>query len=341
MIKSISRSGWLCLVACSVVILAAGSPALGQSSDYDQPGDAPPSYDQPINDMSSTTNFEEQLAPHGRWIDTAEYGRVWIPNVDADFQPYATNGHWVVTRYGNTWASDYEWGWAAFHYGRWYRDDRFGWAWVPGRIWGPSWVSWRSGDGYYGWAPLAPRVSININIPLNSWTFVPQAYITSPQIYSYYLPRPRVVNVYRNTTVVNNFYRSNNHNYVAGPRRQEIEQVTRRRVDVRQIDRLNQPGRSVVTGQTVGIYAPRTTDQPSRRNGVGRNGQSQPRGFNSPSGQTRPAPEQRPANSPAGIVRQPATPPAAGENHRDKKQRESDRPERFDDGGQRRGGHRR
>jgi hypothetical protein len=32
-----------------------------------------------------------------------------------------------------------------------------GWGWVPGTMWGPAWVSWRSGGGYAGWAPLPPR----------------------------------------------------------------------------------------------------------------------------------------------------------------------------------------
>jgi hypothetical protein len=299
MMKSTSRSGLLCLVASSMAILVACLPATAQS-DYEQPGDAPSGYDQPIRDVS-TADFEERLAPHGRWVDTAEYGRVWIPNVGRDFQPYATNGHWVVTQYGNTWVSDYEWGWAAFHYGRWYRDDRFGWAWVPGQVWGPSWVSWRSGDGYYGWAPLSPRVSINVNIPLDFWTFVPQAYITSPQLYSYYIPRPRIVNIYRNTTVVNNFYRANNRNYVYGPRRQEIERVTRSRVDVRSIDRLNQPGRSVVTGRAVKIYLPETAGNQQRRNdGI-------PGRFNNP------ANNNRQSGGRSGIFDRQPTPPVVGE----------------------------
>ena len=28
---------------------------------------------------------------------------------------------------------------------------------MPGREWGPAWVSWRTGGDYVGWAPLPPR----------------------------------------------------------------------------------------------------------------------------------------------------------------------------------------
>ena len=33
-----------------------------------------------------------------------------MPNVDAGFSPYRTNGHWVYTEVGWTWFSDYFWG---------------------------------------------------------------------------------------------------------------------------------------------------------------------------------------------------------------------------------------
>jgi hypothetical protein len=249
--KPLSRLGSLCLVACSLTALTLSSPVLAQNSDY---GDTPADLEQPAD--VSIDSFEDELAPHGRWIDTPEYGRVWIPNVEEDFQPYATNGHWVVTSYGNTWVSDYEWGWAPFHYGRWYRHDSYGWAWVPGRVWGPAWVSWRSGGGYYGWAPLSPSVSININLPNFFWTFVPQTYITSYRVYDHCVPRSQVVNVYHNTTIVRNNYRINNRTYVYGPRRQEIEQVTNRQVAVYQVDRSHRPGRSTINGQRVSIYRP-------------------------------------------------------------------------------------
>ncbi len=99
-----------------------------------------------------------------------------------DFQPYATNGNWMYTEAGWTWASDYNWGWAPFHYGRWFYENGYGWMWVPGSEWAPAWVSWSSGGDYYGWAPLGPSVSVNMalsnyNPPSNYWN------ICSPPVY--------------------------------------------------------------------------------------------------------------------------------------------------------------
>ncbi|MFD2933625.1 DUF6600 domain-containing protein [Spirosoma flavum] len=217
--------------------------------------------------------FYNELSPYGQWVPSPTYGSVWIPNVGQDFQPYATDGHWVVTEFGNTWVSDYPWGWAPFHYGRWYFDNQFGWAWVPGSDWGPAWVSWRTGGGYYGWAPLGPGfdINVNINIPAPYWTFVPQIYITSPQLYSYRVARPNVVNIYQNTTIINNIYRSNNRAYVYGPNRGDIERITRHSVPIYRIDPMDRPGRSVVGNGSVGFYRP--GQSPGYGQNYGRNNQ--------------------------------------------------------------------
>ncbi len=108
--------------------------------------------------------FYDQLAPYGEWVNVAPYGWVWCPyDVEAGWRPY-WDGDWVYSDFGWTFVSPVEWGWAVYHYGRWgFRDD-FGWFWVPGSIWGPSWVSWRHGDGIIGWAPLPPDVGWSFEI---------------------------------------------------------------------------------------------------------------------------------------------------------------------------------
>src|SRR5690625_4780914 len=63
--------------------------------------------------------FYQSLSPYGRWINYKGYGNAWIPRVSRNFRPYATNGHWIYSDYGWTWVSNYRWGWAPFHYGRW------------------------------------------------------------------------------------------------------------------------------------------------------------------------------------------------------------------------------
>ncbi|MEO6285228.1 MAG: DUF6600 domain-containing protein [Dyadobacter sp.] len=224
----------------------------------------------------SFQTFYNDLAPYGRWVRNPQFGSVWIPDVANGFQPYSTNGYWEVTEYGNTWVSDYDWGWAPFHYGRWSYDDYNGWFWVPDYEWGPAWVNWRSGGGYYGWAPLGPGVNINvsINIPSFWWVFVPQRYITNPRWNNYCAPRGRVTHVYNQTVIVNNYYRSNNRTYVYGPRRDEIERVTRRSVPVRTIDASPRGrGRVIVaeSGRGNDRYDSRDNgrrDEPSRRGSV-------------------------------------------------------------------------
>jgi hypothetical protein len=62
----------------------------------------------------------------------------------------------LYTDVGWTWVSYEDFGWAAYHYGRWIRLEDYGWCWVPGYEWGPAWVSWRTGGDYIGWAPLPP-----------------------------------------------------------------------------------------------------------------------------------------------------------------------------------------
>jgi uncharacterized membrane protein YgcG len=117
------------------------------------------SYDDGYDPQAYRT-FESALAPYGSWIDDVSYGWIWMPSaglVGANFAPYYSNGHWVLSEFGWTWVSDWSWGWAPFHYGRWTTVAGRGWCWVPGRNWGPAWVSWRSGGGYVGWAPLPPR----------------------------------------------------------------------------------------------------------------------------------------------------------------------------------------
>ncbi|WP_125185141.1 DUF6600 domain-containing protein [Botryobacter ruber] len=209
----------------------------------------------------SFQTFYDELTPYGRWINYPGHGYVWAPDVEAGFQPYATRGHWVMTEYGNTWVSDYAWGWAPFHYGRWLWDDYYGWVWVPGNEWGPAWVSWRTGGDYYGWAPLGPGVHININIPVAHWVFVPRRHVMSRRWHNYCAPRTTVVNVYHNTIIINNYYNYNNRTYVYGPRVQEIEQHTRSRVQVHRVNQDSRPGRAVVDRGAVRMYRPEVTAQ--------------------------------------------------------------------------------
>ncbi|MDX1997860.1 MAG: DUF6600 domain-containing protein [Thermoanaerobaculia bacterium] len=91
------------------------------------------------------------LSRHGRW-DRYEGRTIWIPRVAADWRPYH-HGRWVPTPLGLTWVSHERWGWVPYHYGTWDYLPGYGWAWYPGRTFGPSWVYWYWTNDYAAWVP--------------------------------------------------------------------------------------------------------------------------------------------------------------------------------------------
>jgi len=136
--------------------------------------------------------FHESLSPYGDWVYVNHFGRVWRPYraiVGVDFRPYLSGGHWVYTDYGWSFESDYDWGWAPFHYGRWFMDPYYGWVWLPDTVWAPAWVDWRFGGGYVGWAPLAPvGFSASFGYYRPVWCFVPTAHFVVHDVYRHVVP---------------------------------------------------------------------------------------------------------------------------------------------------------
>lgn len=202
--------------------------------------------------------FYNELSPFGDWVLDPAHGYVWIPYVDGHFHPYGSHGRWVMTSFGNTWVSDFAWGWAPFHYGRWFWSDFYGWAWVPGYEWGPAWVSWRSGGGFYGWAPLAPGIHVNVSfgMPSNYWVFIPQRRFRHRHFNRYYVSHHHVTQVFHQTTIINNTTVINNNTFYTGPSRREIERVTNSRIPVYQVQDSNRPGRTMVRNNSVEVYRP-------------------------------------------------------------------------------------
>ena len=208
--------------------------------------------------------FYDQLSPYGMWVDYENYGYVWIPDVDREFSPYGTDGHWVFTVDGWTWVSDYSWGWAPFHYGRWVYDDSYGWLWAPDNEWGPAWVTWRRSPGYYGWAPMGPGISIEVSfgreyrVPNERWIFVSDRYVNSPDLNRHYVDRSTNVTIINNSTVINNTYIDNSRHttYVAGPGRDDVQKVTGAAIIPVTIRENDKPGQ-VLTNDQLQIYRPR------------------------------------------------------------------------------------
>ncbi len=176
--------------------------------------------------------FYDTLSPYGGWVNVQGYGLCWRPTVvayDSTWQPYCEHGHWVYTDAGWYWTSDYAWGATAFHYGRWFHDQRFGWCWWPETTWGPSWVCWRYSNDYCGWAPLPPRcvfregtgivfngavvsAGFDFGIGVNFFTFVPTRNFCDPHPGHFRVPRTQVTVIFNRTTVINNF-NVNSHNH--------------------------------------------------------------------------------------------------------------------------------
>lgn len=204
--------------------------------------------------------FYDELSPYGQWIDDPQYGYVWAPDVGPDFRPYYSRGRWMMTNYGNTWVSDYDWGWAPFHYGRWTYDNWYGWLWIPGDQWGPAWVTWRQGGGYYGWAPMGPGIQINMRFgnhhaPFDWWTFIPYGNFFSPNWHSYWRGPRHNTTIINQTTIINNYYENR---YVYGPRRRDLERHVGR-VNVYELRESNNPGRAAVRRNEVALYRPQMT----------------------------------------------------------------------------------
>lgn len=208
----------------------------------------------------TTQIFYDELSPYGDWVHNREYGYVWIPHTGRNFYPYATNGRWIYTDYGWTWFSDYEWGWAPFHYGRWDYDPQYGWFWFPGDEWAPAWVSWRQGDGYYGWAPLRPESGLGrdyqagFSNDLFRWVFVRERDFAKPNVHRYYINKRRNDEIFRSTRVMD-FDNPGRKAYAGGPDPREVESLSGRRIRQVQVRDSNIPGRRLNNNQ-LEIYRP-------------------------------------------------------------------------------------
>ncbi len=237
--------------------------------DYDDDRD-----DRGYNDRYSPRDevgfFYDELSPYGDWVMSRAYGWAWFPrNVHPYWRPYR-DGRWVNTDYGWTWASNEPFGWATYHYGRWAWDQRFGWLWVPGTIWGPAWVSWQYGGGYVGWAPLPPSVGfeigigirlggfdLNIGIQPNTYSFVPERSFLESRLSGFVIPTARNVTIIHNTRNITNYGYVGNRVVNRGVEVRRIEQVTGRRARPLRVGEARSRTRTEVGGAEVRIYRPR------------------------------------------------------------------------------------
>ncbi len=156
--------------------------------------------------------FYEELAPYGRWVDCS-YGQCWVPErVAADWQPYS-NGQWIYTEYGWTWVSNDPWGGSPYHYGTWTSIRGHRWAWVPGTVWAPAWVTWNYSNSYVGWAPLPPSVVFGASgysgrpvvVSRAQYVFVPTRHFVGRNVATVRMPAGRSAEIFRHTRPVTGF----------------------------------------------------------------------------------------------------------------------------------------
>ena len=165
-------------LAALVAVAACATPhARADEAVYGEP-----EGDVAVAEEVDPGTFHDRLSPYGQWDYVAPYGDVWVPNGESvGWRPYS-DGRWVLTEYGWTFVSDDPWGWATWHYGNWVDAGDYGWAWVPGSVWAPAWVSWRYGGGYACWAPTPPfgyGASV-YDYSSPAWVVVPQQHFAEP-----------------------------------------------------------------------------------------------------------------------------------------------------------------
>ncbi len=243
------------LIVFAALVFMSSCTASGQASNNEQ-------YNRDENGSVSFQVFYDGLSPYGTWIDYPGYGYAWIPNAGPDFHPYLSGGHWVYTDAGWTWVSDYEWGWATFHYGSWNFDATYGWMWLPGYQWAPAWVTWGSYDGYYGWAPAGFDFSIGIGFPnyrppINYWCYAPQNAITSININRNIITdKVTINNIHNHVNIINNNSDKTNV-YNRGPALAEVEHATGKKITPVKIASAERAGKDQTGNGTVNIYRPK------------------------------------------------------------------------------------
>jgi hypothetical protein len=242
-------------------------------------------YDNPV----SFQTFYDDLAPDGDWImitkeeiekelndgegqgyasyylQEDELVYVWKPNEAGDeWRPYM-NGKWVYTTSGWMWVSNYRWGWACFHYGRWMKSRTYGWVWLPGYVWAPAWVKWRIAENHVGWCPLTPRAkwkgeegitssTYSYNNPGNQWVFVEKSKFVDDIDKSNIVSANENSNFIKNSESVLEIKKENGRIFGKGPGVDDIQKRTGRLIHAKEIKYRKEKALNVVGQNDVSIF---------------------------------------------------------------------------------------
>lgn len=225
--------------------------------------------------------FYDDLSPYGTWVQLNGVGWCWQPRVvvvNHAWRPYCDSGHWVWTDAGWFWQSEYSWGWAPFHYGRWELNERCGWVWLPDRVWGPAWVTWRSEGEHCGWAPLPPHAEFDARVGFrfngvhvaadfdfglrpDHFTFIAVRNFHDRDYAHDRLPPTQVTQIYNHTTIINNYVVNNNTVINQGIKPEHVAAVTHtevRKVAIRDVPAGTSPAAATRGGThaELAVYRP-------------------------------------------------------------------------------------
>ena len=208
-----------------------------------------------VNVSVTLGGFYDELAPYGRWVGCS-YGQCWVPaRVGADWQPYS-NGQWIYTEYGWTWVSDDPWGGNPYHYGTWTSIAGLGWAWVPGTVWAPAWVTWSYSNSYVGWAPIPPTVVFGASgyagapviVSQTQYVFVTTNNFVGRNVSSVRIPQQQSAQIFRETRPVTGFAVSGGIVRNTALPMATIERASKSKIETRSIQTARTAPRAVSSG---------------------------------------------------------------------------------------------
>ena len=236
----------------------------------------------------SFQSFYDELSPYGEWImitkeeidseltkgegqgyssitDDENFIYVWQPTTAGkNWNPYI-NGKWQYTEQGWMWVSDYNWGWAPYHYGRWMRFKEYGWIWLPGYVWAPAWVMWRVSDTHIGWTPLSPVAKWNSESGITTenyrfkpkdedWVFVQKSSFIDNLNDAKVIPAKDNKSLIPKSQTILNLKSENSRVLNTGPDVREIEKSTGRAIIQKNISSLSTRNKALIGENEIKVY---------------------------------------------------------------------------------------
>ncbi len=280
------------IITYSMPVFTQQDSLLKEISNIDISLNAPPdsSEDLYLNTVSFQS-FYDILSPMGEWIqipkgdlkddlndgsgqgysslynpaEDEELLFIWRPaGVSSDWRPY-TYGRWEFTDRGWLWVSAESWGWTTCHYGRWWHSGNFGWVWLPGYVWAPSWVRWRVTDDHIGWVPLSPKAQWNIETGITEvnyryknndadWVFVQKTNFVNDLNSSSVINPGMNSSLIAKSTKITNIKAENDMVVNNGPDVKDIEKRTGKTIQKKSVNFTREHGSPQIGENSITVY---------------------------------------------------------------------------------------